>query len=354
MEPHSIRWMSAAALLGAVLQIAACKSETTALPALGAELGATSVSGLSAGAYMAGQFQIAHSSIVKGAGIIAGGPYGCAESAFADVMPGPGAPFLNLSKAMNGCMLDAMQAWGIPNPELLAERARKLAKLDRIDATEGVTRSRVYLFSGTNDRIVVPSIVAAAAKLYSALGVPDAQVKLVSDIGAGHAFVTEDKGLACGRTGEPYITDCDYDQAGMLLGHIYGQLRPRAAQPGGEFIAFDQREFARDLTGHGLDDAGVVYVPRSCKPGPGCRVHIVFHGCNQQRAKAGDAFIKDAGFANWADANRLIVLFPQVTTSTVNPQACWDWWGYTGREYLTRKGPQVVAVRRMLDRLASR
>jgi len=354
MEPRSIRWMSAAALLGAVLQIAACKSETTALPALGAELGATSVSGLSAGAYMAGQFQIAHSSIVKGAGIIAGGPYGCAESAFADVMPGPGAPFLNLSKAMNGCMLDAMQAWGIPNPELLAERARKLANLDRIDATEGVTRSRVYLFSGTNDRIVVPSIVAAAAKLYSALGVPDAQVKLVSDIGAGHAFVTEDKGLACGRTGEPYITDCDYDQAGMLLGHIYGQLRPRTAQPAGEFIAFDQREFARDLTGHGLDDAGVVYVPRSCRPGAGCRVHIVFHGCNQQRSKAGDAFIKDTGFANWADANRLIVLFPQVTTSTVNPQACWDWWGYTGREYLTRKGPQVVAVRRMLDRLAAK
>jgi hypothetical protein len=354
MEPRSIRWMSAAALLGAVLQVAACKSETTALPALGAELGATSVSGLSAGAYMAGQFQIAHSSIVKGAGIIAGGPYGCAESAFADVMPGPGAPFLNLSKAMNGCMLDAMQAWGIPNPELLAERARKLANLDRIDATEGMARSRVYLFSGTNDRIVVPSIVAAAAKLYSALGVPDAQVKLVSDIGAGHAFVTEDKGLACGRTGEPYITDCDYDQAGVLLGHIYGPLRPRAAQPAGEFIAFDQREFARDLTGHGLDDAGVVYVPKSCRPGSGCRVHIVFHGCNQQRSKAGDAFIKDTGFANWADANRLIVLFPQVTTSTLNPQACWDWWGYTGREYLTRKGPQVVAVRRMLDRLAAR
>ncbi len=66
MEPHSTRWLGAAALLAAVVQIAACKSETTALPALGAELGATSVSGLSAGAYMAGQFQIAHSSIVRG------------------------------------------------------------------------------------------------------------------------------------------------------------------------------------------------------------------------------------------------------------------------------------------------
>jgi hypothetical protein len=354
MEPRCTRWVGAAALLALAALAPACQSETTALPSLGAELSATSVSGLSAGAYMAGQFQIAHSSIVRGAGIIAGGPYGCAESAFADVMPGPGAPFLNLSKAMNGCMLDAMQKWGIPNPELLAERARKLADLGRIDATDGLAGTRVYLFSGTNDRIVLPSIVAAAAKLYTALGVPDAQVKLVSDIGAGHAFVTEDKGLACGRTGEPYITDCDYDQAGVLLAHIYGQLKPRTAQPAGEFIVFDQREFVRDLTSHGLDEAGVVYVPRACRTSPGCRVHIVFHGCNQQRAKAGDAFIKDTGFANWADGNRLIVLFPQVTTSTLNPQACWDWWGYTGREYLTRKGPQVVAVRRMLDRLAAR
>ena len=225
------------------MQLAACKSENTALPALGAELGATSVSGLSAGAYMAGQFQIAHSSIVRGAGIVAGGPYGCAESAFADVMPGPGAPFMNLSKAMNGCMLDAMQKWGIPDPEKLAERARKLAAVDRIDATDGMAQTRVYLFSGTNDRVVLPSIVAAAAKLYSALGVPEPQVKLVSDIGAGHAFVTADKGLACGRTGEPYITDCDYDQAGMLLAHIYGELRPRTAQPTGEFIVFNQQEF---------------------------------------------------------------------------------------------------------------
>ena len=277
------------------MQLAACKSENTALPALGAELGATSVSGLSAGAYMAGQFQIAHSSTVRGAGIIAGGPYGCAESAFADVMPGPGAPFMNLSKAINGCMLDAMQKWGIPNPEKLAERARKLAAVDRIDATDGMAQTRVYLFSGTNDRVVLPSIVAAAAKLYSALGVPEPQVTLVSDIGAGHAFVTTDKGLACGRTGEPYITDCDYDQAGTLLAHIYGELKPRTAQPTGEFVVFNQQEFVGDLAGHGLADTGVAYVPRSCRTSAGCRVHVVFHGCNQQRAKVGDALREGYG-----------------------------------------------------------
>jgi hypothetical protein len=302
---------------------------------------------------MAGQFQVAHSSVVMGAGIIAGGPYGCAESIFADTMPGPGTAFLNLSKAINGCMLDAMKQWGVPNVKLLAERTRKLAQSDRIDAVEGLTQDRIYLFTGTKDGTVLPAIVTKAAELYLGLGVPAAQVKVVSDVPAGHAFVTLDRGIACGTTAAPFITDCDYDLAGAVLAHAYGALQPRTALPAGDYVVFDQREFVRDLTGHGLAPAGLLYMPRACRSGSGCRVHIVFHGCNQQREKMGDAFARDTGYANWADANRMLVLFPQVSAGAVNPQGCWDWWGYTGREYLTRKGPQIAAVRRMLDRLAS-
>jgi hypothetical protein len=200
--------------------------------------------------------------------------------------------------------------------------------------------------------VVVASIVQSAADFYDRLGVPRDQIKVVSDLPAGHAFVTEEKGIACGRTGEPYITDCDYDQAGAVLRHIYGSLRRRAAEPAGEFLVFDQREFTRDLPSHGMDDAGVVYISRACRMFTACRVHIVFHGCNQHRGKVGDAFVTDTGYARWADTNRLVLLFPQAAPGTVNPQACWDWWGYTGREYLTRAGPQITAVRRMLDRLA--
>jgi hypothetical protein len=353
MALHSRGWPARVAVLAAVL-LAGCRSEGAILPALGADIDATSVSGLSSGAYMAGQFQIAHSRIVIGAGIIAGGPYGCAESVFSDVMPGPGGAFLNLSKAMNGCMLDAMRAWGVPSVPKLADRTRQLARDNRIDPLEALLQDRVYLFAGAKDRTVAPAIVGTAAELYSGLGIPSSHIKLVADIPAGHAFVTESKGIPCGETADPYITHCEYDQAGELLGHIYGTLKPRMGEPASDFTVFDQREFVRDLGDHGLADAGVVYVPRTCRGSAGCRVHIVFHGCAQNRAKIGDAFVKDTGFARWADANRLIVLFPQARPSTVNPQACWDWWGYTGRDYLTRKGPQIVAVRRMLDRLASR
>ena len=324
------------------------------LPVLNAELAATSVSGLSSGAYMAGQFQLAHSRVVIGAALIAGGPWGCAESLFADVIPGPGGTFLNLSKAVNGCMRNALKLWGEPNIDRLAERARKLSDAGHIGPLSAVRRHRLYLFAGANDRTVVPNIVKAAMDFYLRIGLPAARIQHVSDVPAGHAFVTEDHGLACGESGAPFVSDCDYDQAGALLKHIYGDMAPRAAKVSGRVILFDQREFMKGLRDAGLAKTGAAYVPEACRANPGCRVHIAFHGCGQTRKDIGDAFVNKTGFSRWADTNRLIVLFPQVEASTINPQACWDWWGYSGGDYLKKSAPQIMAVRRMLDRLTGR
>ncbi len=323
------------------------------LPALSADIGATSVSGISSGAYMAGQFQMAHASDIVGAGIIAGGPYGCSESLYADLMPGPGTALLNLTKAVNGCMLNSLQSFGIPNPSRLAKRAARLAQRERIDPIEKVKDDRIYLFTGKEDRTVVPAIVEAAREFYQDLGVPPDQIEFVSDVEAVHGFVTEDKGPACDHSGKPYIVDCDYDQAGALLKQIYGPLAPRADEASGTFYVFDQIPFTRDLANHGLSDEGIVYVPQSCRETDACRVHIAFHGCGQNRTFVGDVFARDTGFARWADTNNLIVLFPQTATTPFNPQGCWDWWGYTGRDYLTRSAPQIVAVRRMLEKLSA-
>src|SRR6185437_4834328 len=107
------RFMQAAIAAG-VLICGGCNEPEQAktarpLPALGAKIDETSVSGISSGAYMAGQFQMAHAKRVTGAAIIAGGPYGCSESIFANTIPGTGTALLNLSKAVNGCMLDLLE-----------------------------------------------------------------------------------------------------------------------------------------------------------------------------------------------------------------------------------------------------
>ena len=348
------RFLISAALLALAGLLGGCSNESGAeLPALGAALNQTSVSGVSSGAYMAGQFEIAHSRDVVGAGIIAGGPYGCSESLYADVIPGPGMALLNLTKAINGCMLDALQSFGIPNPGQLAHRAGQLAEAGRIDPIADVKDDRIYLFSGKEDHTVVPAIVDAARRFYGVLGVPDAQILYVSNLPAGHGFVTDDGGRACDYTGKPYIIDCDYDQAGALLAQIYGPLKPRAATASGTLLLFDQRPFTRELTNHGMSDLGLVYVPQACREHRGCRVHIAYHGCGQNRTFVGETFARDSGYARWADTNNLIILFPQTATTPLNPQGCWDWWGYTGSDYLTRNAAQIVAVRRMLEHLAA-
>ena len=343
----------AMATLGLVL-LGGCEEPGHRLPAAEARLDQTSLSGISSGAYMAGQFQMAHSRDVVGVGILAGGPYGCAESVYAGIIPGPGAAFLNLSKAMNGCMLNALQPWGIPDPRGLAERAAQLAGQGKIDPVENVRGDRIYLFAGREDRTVVPAIVAAAGDFYKELGVPAENVTFVRNLPAGHAFVTADWGGNCDLTASPYIVDCNYDQVGAMLSHIYGDLNPRVSKPTGDVVSFDQREFLADLPEHGLGDAGAVYMPPACRDSGGCRVHVVLHGCGQNMSAVGDVVVAHTGFLGWADANRLIILFPQVRSTPSNPQACWDWWGYTGARFLTRDGPQVVAIRRMLERLAAR
>jgi hypothetical protein len=323
------------------------------LPALDANRAQTSVSGISSGAYMAGQFEMAHAKDVVGAAIIAGGPYGCSESLYADVIPGPGTALLNLTKAINGCMLNALQPFGVPNPPLLAKRAERLAERDRIDPITAVRPDRIYLFTGTNDTTVVPAIVEAAREFYVDLGVPPENIAFVSNIPASHAFVTDDRGPACDHSGQPYIVDCDYDQAGALLKQMYGELNPPAGAPTGQLMVFDQDAFTEDLSNHGMSHQGLVYVPVSCQENGGCKVHIAYHGCGQNRTFVGDAFARDSGYARWADTNDIIVLFPQTASTPLNPQGCWDWWGYTGGDYLTRKAPQITAVYRMLERLSA-
>ncbi len=68
----------------------------------------------------------------------------------------------------------------------------------------------------------------------------------------------------------------------------------------------------------------------------------------------GTTFVKNAGYDRVAANNNIVVLFPQaVSIPAVNPNGCWDWWGYTDRHYADRQGVQIRALRGMVDRLSS-
>jgi len=307
------------------------------LPALHASREGITVSGVSSGAYMAVQLHVALSASIAGVGAVAGGPYYCAQG--------------SLFTALYNCMTPGW--WTpMPRPEFLKSEADTFASTGQIDPTSHLSKSRAWLFSGSNDRTVYPTVVQALRDFYAGY---KASVVLVADKPAGHAMVTEDAGNACGTTEPPFIVDCDYDAAGELLGFLLGKLEPRAAKEGGRLLRFDQNAYAGgDAKGISMDAEGFVYIPQRCAT-ERCRVHVVFHGCRQGAADIGERFVREAGYNRWADSNGLIVLYPQAIERysffTFNPRGCWDWWGYTGAAYHTKSGAQIRAVKAMLDRL---
>ena len=64
---------------------------------------------------------------------------------------------------------------------------------------------------------------------------------------AGHSILTTDTGNACGLSERPFVSDCDYDQAGAILKWIYGELNAPAERPKGKFLVFAQSPYAEGV-----------------------------------------------------------------------------------------------------------
>jgi hypothetical protein len=123
----------------------------------------------------------------------------------------------NVNRALEGCMADKLRSEGIPNIPELMERAKALANDGKIDPLEGLKSEKIYLFSRGVDQIVAPSIVQAAKDFYIQTGVAEDNIKFDTRKDAGHAFLTTDAGTTCGVSATPFVSDCDYDQAGAIL-----------------------------------------------------------------------------------------------------------------------------------------
>ena len=327
----------AAGLIGCVHSslAAAAGGSTTPLPRLDIDPAGITVSGISSGGYMATQFHLAHSRLVSGAGIFAAGPWFCARGA--------------LQRALQECTEKPDSR--PPTVELVAE-ARRQAASRRIDELRGLADDRVWLFYGTRDQRIAKPVADALADFYAAF-VPADRIERVGTVPAGHGVPTLRSGVPCGSSGPPFLNACNYDAAGALLAHLYGPLA-KPATATAALRPFDQRAY--DAT-EGLAERGWLHVPAACARGERCRLHIVFHGCRQGEEFVERSFVEDAGYNRWAESNRIVVLYPQARRSILlplNPQGCWDWWGYSGDNYVTREGPQLQAVRAMIRALSGR
>lgn len=358
--------LAGALLLSAAAWFGGCASAADPLARFPADPGQVSVAGISSGAFMANQLHVAHSAGIVGAGVIAGGPFGCAV----DRITNDGVSAL-ASLALGPCMAVPTLLKPVDS---YARIVAELAAKGWIDPPSNLARSRVYLFTGKADRIVNPEVVERGADLYRALGVPASQITFrdrdLPGTGAGHSWVTKNFGNACDANASPFINNCNYDQAGDVLQTIYGRLEPPAVRPEGRIVAFDQAEFVprAAAAANGLSDTGYLYVPKTCEADAAqrCRLTVALHGCLQSAEVLGAEFYARIGVNEWADTNRIIVLYPQAHATTVaelpaqsflspldtNPQGCWNWWGYgSDTWYLTKQGVQIDAIWSMVRRI---
>jgi poly(3-hydroxybutyrate) depolymerase len=357
--------MAGCLLLSATTSI--CGRAQEPLIPYGAGITETSVSGISSGAFMAVQFAVAWSSVVKGVGAIRRRALFLRPgNAGRTVLSGGGA--LSALTALNQCMANQ------PGPDVptLIGFTDQFVQDGTIDNTANIAHQKIYVFSGYNDNVVLQG-AASTLPIYFAHYLTKrniANLYYQDAVGAGHSQVVAGYGGACEANGGEYINDCAYDQAGIILQHIYGRLQPKnsSGTPMGSVIAFTQRDFVGGGVvppkTYGMAEAGYAYVPSSCAT-VRCRVHVALHGCLQNAEMIGQDYILHAGYNEWADTNGIIVVYPQTTatnlnaplviddpTAPINPKGCWDWWGYTDSNYATQQGEQIGAIKAMLDRLS--
>ncbi|OOG47166.1 poly (3-hydroxybutyrate) depolymerase (PhaZ) [Rhodanobacter sp. C01] len=300
------------------------------LPKLKLDPSRVAVVGLSSGAYMATQAQLAYPELFPNAALVAGGPYGCAGG--------------KLDVALGSCMK------GVPAPDVgaLVANATKRAAAGETGPLKDLAHAHVYLLHGSADALVAPVVAEAGAHFYEQLrdstpGLSDMQVYDDGQRAFAHNLPVAAIGEDCDKSVSPYLGRCGFDAAGEIFARMFGKPAHAAAQALGELRTFDQDALRPDGVDALLAKTGYVYLPPACLAGKPCGLVVAFHGCKQNADAVGEAFVKDAGFNRWADVYEVAVLYPQTRASfaPLNPQACWDWWGYSGADYDSRHGVQL-------------
>ena len=341
--------------------------EPIATPSYNIDLTQTSVSGISSGGYMAQQFHVANSAWMVGAGIVAGGPYYCAEN--------------NVNEGAGKCVKGGISDNHID--QFVAE-ANQQAAAGRIDDTAHLSDDRIWLLHGKADDGVNEQVMDALESWYQKIGVAAEHIDYQRDHPFDHTWPQkyyQYPGDNHGNTGNcfgpdpdyPFIGDCDYDAAGALLNHIYDNLNSRnGGALSGHILSIRQDEHF-NAGGYGspqsMNPKAYIYVPESCATGDECRLHVSFHGCEMNYNDAPSAyssdsgpvyglkFVENSGLNEWADANSMIVLYPQAKKSSffpTNPKGCWDFWNYEGGGVPhTQQGKQIDAIRDMMMTLAA-
>ena len=354
------------------------RSSLPGLPRLSIDPSGITASGISSGADFAVQIAVAFSKTIRGVGVFAGQPYHCAVTRFPADRPIPcthwnftrppgcqaGLSCEPACPAGQGLLWDhckgctiASKAQLLEHPDLvhvptLTAYATAAASRGEIDPVVGLANMRTFAYHGSKDQCYLTGSVNKTADFFRAFAKdPNEQVMFSGSVPSLHSIPTAAStatpcrgngspcGTLCGTEGNytsasPHgLEACGYDGAGECLRHLYGgRLRPQQPSVRSNILPFDQTDFGMNDTGKAMGFAreGYMYLPSRCKGAAArCRLHTFFHGCgmafNSGSTGAGTGFnltyVADAGFNAWAEANGIVILYPQKDDRV---ETCWD------------------------------
>lgn len=281
---------------------------------------------------MSTQFHFAYSQSVKGNACIAGGPYYCAQNnealALTQCMMADSAPFIDI--------------------DFLEWTVRNTADTGFIDPVIGLSNARVWLYSATNDSVIAPTVVKKNAELYKRFLINSTSIQTVFEHEGEHAVPTDNYGNACDYLGCPYMNNCGYNAAEAAFRFLYDTPLSRST---GVLYSVNQTAYSGGSYDPiwGLAQTGYLWIADGCLTRR-CRLHIHFHGCLQNYETIGLDYIYGAGFSGWND---LVVFYPQAIENALNPNGCWDWWGYSGPAYASNLGVQTSIIWKIVQDLIS-
>ncbi|CAG7660790.1 unnamed protein product [Allacma fusca] len=313
------------------------------------------LSGFSSGGTFAQQMQFSYPSLFSGIAVFSHTYYRC----------GPGN---GIQKDYDDACtkLDNPPASQLYDPNMALNDIQRFYEQRLIGNPAFLQNKKLYVFTGLRNFLFTPEMSLNILKLYEPMiqnslnirtRVMDAELLLPSDSYGGKCTDAS--------ANTDYIGNCGFSGALESLQFLLG---PSIKRPGNERLeplqTFNQREFFIPER-HDMDDVGFVYVPKACKlsnpgrdrPGFGgsrpaeCYLHFYFHGCFSGRDFLGMNHTVNSGFLQVAEANNIIMVFPQSVKSPENDIGCWDTYGFTGKDFATRKGAQVQVVHKMLQRV---
>lgn len=335
---HSIA--AIAILAVAAVALVSGQSQNPFPPSMRINKNTVTVSGISAGAAMSIQVEFAFASLVRANGIVAGVPYSCSQGEMAGAFM---------------CMDDPET---ISVSELMGE-AQLASSLGINDPWQDILNHTITMFSGTIDTVVAHGTMLLVDQQYATLGQSASMRVGFFNYTAEHAWITNAYGNSCSYLGSPYVNNCGLDFAGVMLKRNFDALGVKWNPTPGKFNAshmhaFDQYKYGASSQ-YSLDSEGYIYVPEQCRSGAvECHLHMNFHGCEQYRSMLGRLYVDYTGLNEWAEANNIVVVYPQATASDLfpeNPKGCFDWWGYAGSGFANKNGPQMVFVANMFQAL---